>query len=93
MGGNLDDITADLKTIEEQDQDLGLYLNVEKSELIVHNQSLLMMSYLFWVTVCPCTTSYTIGLTLRWRSYGCLLGHPTSPVEVDWGATMSLSIT
>ena len=39
IGGNLDDITADLKRIEEQGQDLGLYLNVEKSELISHNQS------------------------------------------------------
>ena len=41
IGGTLEDITADLKLIEEQGKDLGLQLmiNVEKSELIAKDQS------------------------------------------------------
>ena len=39
IGGNLDDIFDDLKSIEEKGKELGLHLNVEKSELISHDQS------------------------------------------------------
>ena len=39
IGGTLEDITADLRFIEEQGKDLGLQLNVEKSELIAKDQS------------------------------------------------------
>ena len=39
MGGNLDDLTADLKRINKEGQALGLILNVLKSELISNNLS------------------------------------------------------
>ena len=39
MGGDLDDLTADLKGINEEGQALGLILNVSKSELISNDQS------------------------------------------------------
>ena len=39
MGGDLDDLTADLKRINEEGQALGLTLNMSKSELISHDQS------------------------------------------------------
>jgi hypothetical protein len=39
IGGNLDGITSDLRRIQEQGQDLGLCLNVEKSELVSHDHS------------------------------------------------------
>jgi hypothetical protein len=39
IGSTLEDIIADLKLLEEQGKDLGLQLNVEKSELIAKDQS------------------------------------------------------
>jgi hypothetical protein len=42
IGGNLDGITSDLRRIQEQGQDLGLCLNVEKSELVSHDHSSVM---------------------------------------------------
>ena len=39
MGGDLDDVTADLKRINEEGQALSLIFNVSKSELISHDQS------------------------------------------------------
>ena len=39
IGGKLEDISADLKRIEDQGRELGLYLNVNKSELISNDQS------------------------------------------------------
>ena len=37
IGGTLEDISEDLKYIEEEGQNLGLHLNVAKSELIYNN--------------------------------------------------------
>ena len=39
IGGNLDDIASDLKRIEEYGEVLGLFLNVDNSELISHDPS------------------------------------------------------
>ena len=39
IGGKLDDIFDDLKSIEEKGKEHGLHLNVEKSELISHDPS------------------------------------------------------
>ena len=39
MGGDTDDLTADLKSIEQQSRARGLILNMSKSELISHDQS------------------------------------------------------
>ena len=39
IGGNLHDIASDLKRIEEHGEVLGLFLNVDKSELISHDPS------------------------------------------------------
>ena len=36
IGGCLDDVLNDLKLIEEESKDLGLHLNMNKSELISH---------------------------------------------------------
>ena len=38
MGGDLEDLIADLKTIEEQGRVRGLILNVSKSVLISHDR-------------------------------------------------------
>ena len=52
MGGDLDDLTTDLKRINEEGQALGLILNVSKSELISHDQSKLgIMFSIFQVLV------------------------------------------
>ena len=39
IGGNLDDIATDLKRIEEHGEVLGLFLDVDKSELMSHDPS------------------------------------------------------
>ena len=39
FGGNLADISSDLRKIKEIGKDLGLQLNAEKSEFISHNQT------------------------------------------------------
>ena len=39
IGGNLADLQADFQRIEDQGQALGLYLNVDKSELISYDES------------------------------------------------------
>ena len=65
IGGSLQDIEADLKIIEDHGRDLGLFLNVDKSEVVSHSQS----------TVNPLTSAFP-GLQYVHAARAILLGSP-----------------
>ena len=65
IGGSLEDIEADLKIIEDHGRDLGLFLNVDKSEVVSHSQS----------TVNPLTLAFP-GLQYIHAAQAILLGSP-----------------
>ena len=39
LGGSVEDMVADLRRIEDQGKALGLFLNVDKSEVVCHSES------------------------------------------------------
>ena len=39
LGGSVEDIVGDLRRIEDQGKALGLFLNVDKSEVVCHSES------------------------------------------------------
>ena len=65
IGGSLEDIEADLKIIEDHGRDLGLFLNVDKSEVVSHSQS----------TVNSLTSAFP-GLQYVHAAQAILLGSP-----------------
>ena len=70
MGGDLNDLIADLKRINEEGQALGLILNVSKSKQISHDQSKLgtmFSTFQDLYSFCGSKNCHPVGLSPRFQ--------------------------
>ena len=91
IGGKVEDLQADLQLIEDQGKALGLFLNVDKSELISHSTSTVstsLMSAFPGLLIVHPTQARLLG-SPRERGIATLSGGTTQSAETCRGLSWS----